>query len=185
MHGLVRIAALACVALPILAQAEPPKLDLPRFRHLERQAVESVDINIGRLPLRIASWFMDETDPEDAEVKRTLKGLHSVRVRHYRFASDFIYSKRDVDAVRSQLSRKGWSPLAQVRDRNAQEEVDVYLALDQEKITGMAVVVSEPREFTIVNIVGSLDPEQINKLREQFTPGGDPVASDAEPSANL
>jgi hypothetical protein len=90
-----------------------------------------------------------------------------------------------VDAVRSQLSRKGWSPLAQVHDRNAQEEVDVYLALDQEKITGMAVVVSEPREFTIVNIVGSLDPEQINKLREQFTPGGDPVASDAEPSANL
>ncbi len=34
--------------------------------------------------------------------------------------------------------------------------------------TGLAVIASEPREFTIVNIVGSIDIDKIGRLEGQF-----------------
>ena len=36
------------------------------------------------------------------------------------------------------------------------------------KILGLAVIASEPREFTIVNIVGSIDIDKLAKLEGQF-----------------
>jgi hypothetical protein len=40
--------------------------------------------------------------------------------------------------------------------------------MEKERITGLAIVASEPREFTIVNAVGSLDLAQVDKLRRHF-----------------
>lgn len=162
------LAACACLALPMLAAAESGKLKLPPFTHLQQKATEVVDITIGSLPLGIASWLMDEDDPESAEMKKLIMGLKSVRVRSYQFDSDFAYSKADVDAVRSQLSGKGWTQLLQVRNRKLAEDVDIYMAVDNDKVAGFAIVASEPREFTILNIVGSIEFEQIAKLQKQF-----------------
>ena len=155
--------ALVLMVFSAVAGAASPRLKLPSFAHLESQAVESVDITFGRLPLRFASWFIDDDDPDGADVRQLLKSVKSVSVCHYRFGSDFVYSKTDLDAVRSQLSGKGWSQLVQVRDRRKAEDVDVYLSLDDDKITGVAIIVSEPREFTIVNIVGKLDMQQVER----------------------
>jgi hypothetical protein len=46
--------------------------------------------------------------------------------------------------------------------------VDVYVCLEVGKIKGLAIIASEPREFTIVNIVGSIDPDKIGRLEGQF-----------------
>ena len=75
-------------------------------------------------------------------------------------------------AVRSQLSAPGWSRLVQTRDRDENEAVDVYLSMDNHTITGVAIIVSDPRKFTIVNVVGSVDVDQIARLRQTFEPGG-------------
>jgi len=158
--------ALAFVALSPVQAAD---LDLPSFAHLRERAVESVDITIGALPLFLMRCIVKaDDDPESAEQMEVLKGLKSVRVRNYRFDSDFAYSKADLDSVRSQLSGPGWSPLAQVHDRKHNEDVDVYVALKDEKITSLAVIASEPREFTIVYLVGSIDPKKLDKLQGQF-----------------
>jgi hypothetical protein len=163
--------ALVLVALSAGAHARGPRLELPSFAHLESQAVESVDITLGRLPLRFASWFIDEEDSEGAEARQLLKSIKSVSVRHFRFGSDFVYSMKDLDAVRSQLSGKGWSRLVQVRDRRKDEDVDVFLSLDDDRITGVAIVVTEPREFTIVNIVGKLDMDQVERWASHVESG--------------
>jgi hypothetical protein len=120
------------------------------------------------LPLGIAGWLMGDDDPESAEMKQLIKGLKSVRVRSYQFDSDFVYSKADLDQVRSQLSGKGWSQLVQVRNRKDNEDVDIYVALDNDKVTGFAIVATEPREFTILNIVGSIELEQVARLQKHF-----------------
>jgi hypothetical protein len=162
------IAALACVGLPILAIAQTSQLKLPSFANLQQQATESVDITIGSLALRIMSGLMDEEDADSAQMKQLIKGLKSVRVRNYQFASDFAYSKADIDAVRSQLSGPAWTQLAQVHDQKKNEDVDVYVALDDHKVTGFALIASEPREFTIVNIVGAVDLDKIAALQRQL-----------------
>jgi hypothetical protein len=132
--------------------------------------VDSVDVTIDGFLLRIASKFAraDGDDPDAVAAAEFLQGLKSVRVRNFTFDSDDAYSRADIDSVRKQLSGPEWSQLVQVRRREPREDVDVYLCMDGDKIKGLAVIASEPREFTIVNIVGSIDIDKIGRLEHQF-----------------
>ena len=47
-------------------------------------------------------------------------------------------------------------------------DVDVYLLIDQEKVKSLAIIASEPREFTIVNVIGSINLEQLHELEGKF-----------------
>ena len=167
---LVRLIAATCVALvlPLLASAQTPELKIPSFDDLQHKAIDSVNITIDATILGLAGHFMDDADANSAELKKTLSGLKSVQVRSFRFDSDFAYPKSDLDAVRAQLSGPGWSRLVQVRDHNKNEAVDVYLALDQHIIKGVAIITSDPRKFTIVNVVGTVDVNQIAQLQKAF-----------------
>ena len=161
----------AGLVLPLQATAADPvgQLDLPSFSHLQSKATEVVDITLGTWPLALASKFMEADDAESVEVKKLIAGIKSIAVRSYEFDSDFAYSKDDVDAVRAQLATPVWSHLVQVRKRGkTDQEVDVYVALDADQAKGFAIVASEPRKFTILNIVGSIGLDQIAKLQRHI-----------------
>jgi hypothetical protein len=165
------LTTLACLGLAAQAHAQtPPLLKLPAFTQLRSHATESVDISIGSLPLKIAGWMVghDAGDPDSADTRALLQGLKGLYIRHYEFAADFAYPQSDIEAVRAQLSGAGWSQLLQVRDQKQNENVDIYLALDKNHITGVAIVASEPREFTIVNAVGALDMDKVDALRRHL-----------------
>jgi hypothetical protein len=158
----------AGLVLPLQATAADPtgRLDLPSFAHLQSKATEVVDITLGTWPLALASKFMEADDAESVEVKKLISGIKSIVIRSYEFDSDFAYSRDDVEAVRAQLSEPVWSHLVQVRKRGEKDqEVDIYMALEADKAKGFAIVASEPRKFTILNIVGSIDLEQIASLQ--------------------
>jgi hypothetical protein len=154
------------VGLLSCANAQGPQLELPDFDHLRGKATETVDISLGSFVFFLTRRFMDDTDPQSVAVRDLLKGVQSMRVRHYEFADDFVYSRSDLDRVRSQL--KGWNTLARVHDRRNNQQVDICVAVENEKITGLAIVATEPREFTIINVVGKLDVQQVAALREKF-----------------
>ncbi len=160
-------AGLAFPHLVVAAEGDS-KLDLPSFSHLQSKAIEVVDITLGTWPLAIASKLMEADDPESVEMKKVLSGIKSISVRSYEFDSDFVYSKEDVEQVRAQLSAPGWTQLAQVRSRKKAEDVDVYIALDDNRVTGFAIIASEPRKFTILNIVGAIDIDQMAKLQRHI-----------------
>src|SRR5688500_16679791 len=103
LHRILVAVALVAVSAVALAAGGSEKLRIPSFGHLESKAVEAVDISFGRVPLRLASWFIPDEDPDSANVKRLLKGMKSVSIRHFRFDSDFAYSAADIDGVRTQL----------------------------------------------------------------------------------
>ncbi|HEV2285964.1 MAG TPA: DUF4252 domain-containing protein [Steroidobacteraceae bacterium] len=178
MNARLFAVAAACLTLPLLATAQGPQpLHLPSFPDLKEHATESVDITLGWMPLHLMGWFLDDGDPDTAQMKQTLKGLKSVQIRSYQFNSDYAYPQADIDRVRAQLAAPGWSPLVQVRKRGAsegqdKENVDIYVALEDKKVRGLVIIACEPRELTIVNIVGSLDLEQIAGLRKSFVPPG-------------
>ena len=159
----------AALALPGQAFADP-ELNIPNFSHLRGKAVDSVDVTLDGFLLRVARKFAqsDAEDPESVAAAEFLQGIKSVRVRNFTFDEDGAYSKADVDSVRKQLSNPGWSPLVQVHRTSPKEDVDVYVNMEGEKVMGLAVIASEAREFTIVNIVGSFDIDKIGRLEGQF-----------------
>jgi hypothetical protein len=152
------------VAVPLLATADTPELNIPSFEHLRSKATETVDVTLGAWPLRLAALFMDHDDAEDAQVRKALNGVKSLRIVSYQFDSDFEYPQAEVEAVRAQLEREGWSHVVRVRNRDERSAVDISVVLDGERAKGLALVVSEPREFTIINLVGSMDLDTLDKL---------------------
>ena len=144
------------------------QLKIPEFAGLADKAAESVVITLDPSLLRLATRFLDPADPQDAAAREAIAGIKGIYVRSYKFDQDFAYPKADVDMVRKQLGAPGWQQLVQVRSRAEQQNVDIYLLVEQERANGLAIIASKPREFTIVNIVGSIDMKKLHELEGQF-----------------
>ncbi|HEX3395230.1 MAG TPA: DUF4252 domain-containing protein [Steroidobacteraceae bacterium] len=154
---------------PALAWASPnPKLLIPSFLGLAQKATEQVAITLDPAMLGMAARFLDSSDPQDAATKEVLKGLQGIYVRSYTFDKDSAYQQADIDAVRSQLSAPGWNRLVETRSRKTHADVDIYIMVDNNQAIGLAIIAIEPRQFTIVNIVGAIDLDKLHKLEGQF-----------------
>jgi hypothetical protein len=154
---------------PALAWAAPnPKLVIPEFAGLAQKASESVTITLDPALLAMAGRFLDGNDPQDAATKEIIKGLRGIYVRSYTFDKDSAYQQADIDAVRAQLSAPGWNRLVQTQSRKTRANVDIYIMIDNNQAVGLALIASEPRQFTIVNIIGAIDLDKLHKLEGQF-----------------
>ena len=160
--------ALACLMLPALGRAQDAQLKLPDFAALAGRATESVNITLSPWLLRIAAACVDDKDADSAATKKLLAGIKSIEIRNYQFATDFAYSAADIDAVRKQLAAPGWSPVLQAHDRKSNENTDMYILIENNRTNGFALISSEPREFTIINIVGSISAEDLPKLETRL-----------------
>ncbi len=167
-YSLAALAACAALAFPVTGAAAGPQLRIPDFSHLRSKAIDSVDITLDGMLLNLVKRVAASEEGERDEALAILSDIKSLRVRNFEFDSDGAYSRADVDSVRQQLSAPGWTPLVQAHKREPQEDVDVFINIDGDKIMGMAVVVSEPRSFTIVNIIGSIDIDKLAKIEGQF-----------------
>jgi hypothetical protein len=164
--------ALLAVAVLVFAQtataAAPGPLQLPDFSALSAKAAQTVDITLDANLLGLATGFLDSSKPEDAAVKDVIRGLKGIYVRSYNFDKDFAYPEAEVDLVRKQLTAPGWQKLVVVRDTHKQSKVDIYICVDAGRATGLAIIASEPRSFTIVNIVGAIDLQKLHTLEGKF-----------------
>ena len=152
---------------PVFAQSRG-QLKLPEFTTLADKASESVTVTLDQKLLGFASRWLDTSDPDEAAAKQIVSSLTGIYVRKYTFDTDYAYPKADIDGVRRQLSAPGWSQIVQARSRKEQTDVDVYLLIDGNQAKGLAIISSEPREFAIVNIVGSINLEQLHALEGKF-----------------
>ena len=154
-------AALSCAAL---AAAPNAQLKLPNFDSLADKATQSVSITLDAALLEMAAGYLDDSRPEDAAAREVIGGLKGIYIKSFTFETDFAYPKADIDALRKQLAGPGWNRLVEVRSRKEQSHVDIYVSMEGKKANGLAIIASEPREFTIVNIVGSIDLDKLHHL---------------------
>ncbi len=165
----MRIASflLAAGLAPLMAQEVKLPANLDK---LAAKAEESVDVTLDGSMLKMAARFLSDKDDADmAKVKRILAKLEGVYVRSYQFASEGEYSRADVESVRSQLQSPGWGRIVGVRSRRDGGDVDVFLKVPGNGTLGGAVIiVAEPRQLTFVNVVGTIDPDDVTSLSGQF-----------------
>jgi len=164
----MRIASmvLAVGILPLCAQDIKLPASLDR---LSQKAEESVDVTLDGSLLKLAARFIDKDDPDAAKVRRIIARLEGVYVRSYQFASDGAYDRADVESVRTQLQAPLWGRIVGYRCRNSGEDVDVYIKTPPNgQVGGVVIIAADPRELTIVNVVGSIAPEDVAELGGQF-----------------
>ena len=155
------IAITLVFALPAFAQ----KLHID-FPDLEDRADEVVDITLDASMLRLAGKFLSGTDADEREIRQLLSGLQGIYVRSYSFAKDGEYDRSLFDQVRRQLG-SNWQPLVTVRSKT-KDNVNIFADTRGDRINGLVIIASEAREFTVVNIVGSIDIERLSKLEGEF-----------------
>jgi hypothetical protein len=55
-----------------------------------------------------------------------------------------------------------------VQSKRGGENVEVYLMGEVDKIQGVAVIVADPHELVVANVVGPIDLEKISELEGHF-----------------
>jgi len=158
---------LGVLVAPQASAAPPQPLKLPAFDGLAQKASKSVTVTLDEKLLALAVAFLGDT-PDEVAAKEVARGLTGIYVRSFTFDNDFAYPVEEVDAVRRQLTAPGWQPVVAVRDTKEHSQVDIYLSVEQGAANGLAIIASEPREFTIVNIVGRIDLAKLHQLEGKF-----------------
>jgi hypothetical protein len=146
------------------ASAQAPRLQIDQLDVLANKASETVDIKLDEKLLQMTSKFF--TNKDDAEIKEVLKGLKGIYVKSFTFEKEGEYSPLEVESVMVQLRASPWSKIVSVKSKK--DNVEVYLNMMGDQITGLAVLSIEPKEFTVVNIVGPIDLDKLSSLEGQF-----------------
>jgi hypothetical protein len=147
------------------ARAQGPKLQMDQLDLLANKASETVDVKLDERLMATTYRFFSGKD--DADIKEVLKGIKGIYVKSFTFEKEGEYSQLEVDSVVSQLRGSTWSKVVSVKSKGG-DNVQVYLNMVGDQITGLAVLSMEPKEFTVVNIVGPIDLEKLSKLEGQF-----------------
>jgi hypothetical protein len=157
---------IACFALlPIAAQ----ELKLPpNIEKLAAKAEEVVDVTMDGTLLQLAARFLSDKDPDEARVKKLVAGLKGIYVKSFEFENKGEYQDSDLEPLRAQLRAPGWSRIVGVRSKKSGDNAEVYLKSDNGGFSGLAIISAEPRELTIVQIVGPLQPEDLRDLGGHF-----------------
>ena len=101
-------------------------------------------------------------------MKKLIAGLEGIYIRHFEFKRDNMWTQADLDPIRKQLHSPEWQRIVGVTEDDGGSVSDVYLHLEGEKTTGIAILVAEARELTVINVVGTIDLEQLAELSGHF-----------------
>lgn len=162
--------AMGLVLCAPLGWAQSPGFDFD-WSKLAPKSIETVEVNLDRPMLELAGKFLkfQSKNSEEAAIKDLLQNLKGVYVRSFRFANPGEYSLADVDKFRSQFNGGGWNKIVDVRSsRTSGENAGVYIKASGDEIQGIVVIAAEPKELTVVNILGNIRPEQIQELGGKF-----------------
>ena len=160
--------ALLLVLAPVLsAKAQDSRIQLGSLDHLASKASQTVDVNIDERLMRLAAKVFSDKDEDEREVKKLIAGLKGVYVKSFEFEADGQYAAADVETIRTQLRAPGWTRLVNVTSKK-QGMIEVYLLFNGDLVNGMAVLHTDDKELTVVNIVGPVDLDKLAKLEGQL-----------------
>ena len=129
-------------------------------------AAPTLEVNIKGPLLRLVAEASRYDDPDLAEM---LAGLQAIQVIGFPLRrSEFGDVARRAAAMADRLEAEGWDTVIRVRKED--EQVDMHVKVHDGEIAGMVVMVVQPGydETVFLNIVGSIDPEQIGRLGRKF-----------------
>lgn len=155
------------------ALAQNARLQISHLDSLFPKAAETIDVSIDGSLLQIASKFLDKNKTNEAQVREILGVLKGVYVKGVEFDKEGEYTEQDVESIRQQLNTPGWSRIAGVRSKRDHQNVEVFLMLNNSVIEGVGVLIADPKQLMVVNVVGPIDPEKISELRGSFGIPGD------------
>lgn len=150
---------------PATASAQTELVELPgffpaEFLDLVPSDAVSVEVNLQGAMLKMIGAFAGDDEPEFASL---VGALDAIRVRSGEFDSDQAGAVAErLKAGQAWLEANGWLPMVRVREDG--EEIYVYSREQGGDLVGFTILAVEAGEATAVNLVGRIDPAQLERL---------------------
>lgn len=167
MKRQMRALALGFLSLTVplaLAQTSPLPLPPPVEKELAAKASNVTEVTLGKNMLGFAAKFMNDKDSDNAATRQLIEGLDGIYVRDYEFDKEGQYSTDDIDKLRQYFETGEWMPIVRERERKG-ESTDVMVKMVNGESHGLFVLSAEPRELSIVLILGPIRMDQLGVLR--------------------
>jgi uncharacterized protein YejL (UPF0352 family) len=164
---LASVAILIVLGAAATAMAQNPRIQTSQLDALAAKASQTVDVNIDEHLMQLTARFLSSKDPDEAKVKDLVNGLKGIYVKSFEFEAEGQYSEADLEGIRSQLRNTAWNRIVNVHSKK-EGSVEVYLMQSGNQISGLAVLASDPKEITVVNIVGPVDLDKLSELEGNF-----------------
>jgi hypothetical protein len=152
----------AVLFFSLFAHAEQ-ELNLSFLKGLEAKASEFTDINLGPEQIQLMMGFSGEGSKELLGLG---KSIERVQVKTFQFDKEGMYSLADAESLRTTLKSSDFVPLISVKEKKGFTEI--AMRKGPKGMRGFVIVSAEPRELTVVNIVGELDLASLGKLTGKF-----------------
>lgn len=162
------VSLLLVLGSAVTSRAQGAKLQMDQLDSLANKATETVDVRLDERLMQTTARFFSSSDPDEEKVKELIKGVKGIYVKSFSFEKDGEYTQAEVDTIMMQLRGNAWSKIVSVKSRKEGENVEVYLHTIGGQIGGLAVLSIEPKELTVVNIVGPIDLDKLSQLEGQF-----------------
>jgi uncharacterized protein DUF4252 len=164
---IVTLAAVVAIAAAATARAQDPRIQTTNLDYLAAKASETVDVNIDERLMQLTAKFLSSKDPEEVSVKELVNGLKGIYVKSFQFETEGQYTLADLESIRAQLRSPAWNRIVNVNSKK-EGSVEVYLMSNGTQISGLAVLAADPKEITIVNIIGPVNLEKLTQLEGNF-----------------
>jgi len=138
------------------------------LEHLSSKASHSFDVSLNTSMLQFAAKFLDGKDPDEAKVKKLIVGIEGIYIKSFEFKNPGGYAPADLEKVRTQLKAPEWSRIVGIKSGGEGENIEVWARNEKGKVTGVAILASEPRQLTVANLVGKIDLESLADLGGHF-----------------
>jgi hypothetical protein len=155
----------ATLALPAAGQNSQLPLPPAVEKELAARASNVTEVTLGKNMLAFASKFMNGKDQDEAATKHLIENLDGIYVRDYEFDKEGQYSMEEIEKLRQYFETSEWSPIVRERERKTGETTDVLVKMVNGETHGMFILTVEPKELTIVLILGPVRMEDLGKLR--------------------
>lgn len=162
----IALASLVVLSAAATALAQNPRIQTDQLDALAAKASQTVDVNIDERLIQLTIKFLGK-DPEALKVKEVISGLKGIYVKSFEFEKEGEYSLADLESIRSQLSNSAWNKIVNIQSKK-EGSVAVYLMSSASQISGLAVLASDAKEITVVNLIGNVDLDKLSALEGQF-----------------
>lgn len=157
--------AAAALAVPVVAQNSELPMPPPIEKELAARASNVTEVTLGKNMLAFASKFMNGKGKDDDSTRQLIQGLDGIYVREYEFDKEGQYSPEDIEQLRKYFETSEWSPIVRERERKTGETTDVMVKLVNGESHGMFILTAEPKELTIVLILGPIRMDELGMLK--------------------
>ncbi len=156
----------ALLALPAMAQEDalkafPGYVDFGELNSMFGEP--TVQISIGASLLSLVGSLSAEEDPEAAELFKKLNGVRVNVFETDSMADGAVDLVRDIS---TKLSSSGWESVVSVN--SADEQVRVFMKLNDGTVDGITVMAVEETEAVFVNVIGNINPAELERVMKNF-----------------